>query len=303
MRLIAMAGSSQHTRPLNWESTRFDRADIDVRGASLRPVLSLFPGVDLLGRGFAAEGYCVVTGPDILVGSKIEEFRPVAHAWEGLIGGSPCQDFSRARRCPPTGDGVRLIGEFLRCVVEASPDWFLLENVPGVPDVRVPGYTVQRFNLSASECGSTQSRLRTFQFGSLDGIGVVIRRSPRSAAASHRCCMASEGSRPGRRSWADFCELQGLPRDFELPSFTQSGRYHAVGNGVPIPMGRVVAAAIRRRRDTATARVCVCQCGRPVEGNQLAATAACRKRMERRRRDIAGVSGHGPVTPGRSQIS
>ena len=29
-------------------------------------VLSLFPGIDLLGRGFEAEGFCVVRGPDLL---------------------------------------------------------------------------------------------------------------------------------------------------------------------------------------------------------------------------------------------
>ena len=37
-------------------------------------VLSLFPGIDLLGRGFESEGFCVVRGPDTLWDSMIEEF-------------------------------------------------------------------------------------------------------------------------------------------------------------------------------------------------------------------------------------
>jgi len=31
-----------------------------------RLVLSIFPGIDILGKGFEEEGYCVVRGPDRL---------------------------------------------------------------------------------------------------------------------------------------------------------------------------------------------------------------------------------------------
>jgi DNA (cytosine-5)-methyltransferase 1 len=39
---------------------------------------------------------------------------------------------------------------------------------------------------------------------------------------------------------------QGLPEDFldECP-FTMEGKRHAIGNGVPIPMGRAVARAVK----------------------------------------------------------
>lgn len=37
-------------------------------------VLSLFPGIDLLGRAFSAQGFCVVKGPDVLWSERIEEF-------------------------------------------------------------------------------------------------------------------------------------------------------------------------------------------------------------------------------------
>ena len=41
-------------------------------------------------------------------------------------------------------------------------------------------------------------------------------------------------------------ELQGLPPDFlEHAPFTVEGKRKAVGNGVPIPMGRAIARAVR----------------------------------------------------------
>ena len=41
------------------------------------------------------------------------------------------------------------------------------------------------------------------------------------------------------------CRLQGLPDDFELPNFTIGGAISAVGNGVPLPLGRAIAGAVR----------------------------------------------------------
>lgn len=259
-------------------------------------ILSLFPGIDLFGRGFEAEGACVVRGPDLLWGGNIESFSTSSGIFTGIIGGSPCQDFSRARRTAPTGQGVHLLEQFARVVTEAGPDWWILENVPQVPDVNVEGYHIQRFNLSARECGLRQNRLRRFQFGSRDGAPLVIHRCDTVRGASQRCCMATEFSKAKRRSFADFCEAQGLPRDFDLPGLSLAAKYLAVGNGVPIPMARVVAIAVLRRRVTPGCRLCVCECGRPVSGQATHATAGCRKRMERRRRDFAGVSGPGRVT-------
>lgn len=71
-------------------------------------VLSVFPGIDLFGKGFESVGYTVYRGPDPLFGSHIESFHPAADLFEGVIGGSPCQDFSAARRSPPTGKGLGL---------------------------------------------------------------------------------------------------------------------------------------------------------------------------------------------------
>lgn len=259
-------------------------------------LLSLFPGAGLFDRGFLAEGFYVLRGPDLLYGQRIEDFHAPRGVFEGVFGGSPCQDFSGARRTKPTGEGLRLLDEFSRVVVEASPDWWLLENVPRVPDVDIPGYIVQRFNLRASECGCRQRRLRRFQFGSRDGAPLVIARQRPPAGKLEPAAMASEWNKPGRRDWASFCELQGLPPDFDLPGLGVGAKYAAVGNGVPVRMACVVAAAIRHRCVTPRAKLCVCECGRTVEGKARHATAACRKRMERSRRDFAGVTEPGPVT-------
>lgn len=276
-------------------------------GARIRNglVLSLFPGADLLGRGFEAEGYCVVRGPDAIWGQDVRSFTPASHAFEGIIGGSPCQGFTSLRHCFPNEAARRhsleMLAEFVRCAVTAGPEWFLLENVPGVPDVTVPGYKVQRFNLAAKEFGLKQNRLRCFQFGSLDGKPLVIRRQPAAVGVS-RCALASEGRSKDRRSWIDFCALQGLPADFDMPGLSRGAKYKAVGNGVPVPMARVVARAIATRADTEwNQQLCICLCGRPVPAGRTMATAACRKRMERRRRDAAGVNVAGPVTTNRGE--
>jgi DNA (cytosine-5)-methyltransferase 1 len=243
-------------------------------------VLSVFPGADLLGRGFEAEGFCVVRGPDIVWGGDIRGFHAPKKKFSGVCGGSPCQDFSKGRRCPPTGLGLELLGHYVRVVEEAEPDWFLLENVPGVPSVAVPGYAIQRFNLNAAECGGRQNRLRTFQFGSRDGTCLVVDRND-TPDELEPCCMASKS---GRRTFADFCELQGLPRDFDLPGLSIAAKYRAVGNGVPVYMARVIARAVLSRGESQFVTLCACGCGRRVTGKQTSATPACRKRLERARR-------------------
>lgn len=223
----------------------------------------------------------MVRGPDLIFGQNISSFHVPARKFAGLIGGSPCQDFSAARRSAPTGYGVEMLQEFLRVVGEAQPDWFLLENVARVPALKIEGYSIQRFDLNANECGSAQSRLRHFQFGSRSGLVVTAQRTPRRVP-SQKICLATEGQRKDRRSWADFCELQGLPRDFRLDEFTLAAKYRAVGNGVPIQMARVVAQAIIAARPVRhSERLCACACGRLVTGRKKAALPACRKRIER----------------------
>jgi DNA (cytosine-5)-methyltransferase 1 len=175
-----------------------------------------------------------------------------------------------------------MLAEFRRVVTEAQPDWWLIENVPNVPDVHIPGWVTQRFNLFAWEFGSMQNRNRTFQFGSRDGKQLVIFR-------------VSQSHRPGRppralttkldRRFVHMLELQGLPLWFDLPGLSRTAKARAIGNGVPVPMAAAVAQAIRDRAVTEGLRLCPCRCGRLLTGNQQSgATAACRKRIERSRR-------------------
>lgn len=267
-------------------------------------VLSVFPGVDLLGRAFCLEGYHVYRGPDALWGQRVEAWAAQPGLFEGVIGGPPCQDYSAARRGEPSGEGDRLLEEYARVVTQAWPAWYLMENVPRVPTITIPGYTTQRVHLDARHYGCRQRRLRSFQFGSLDGVTLVFESEQTVGIGTGTiglapCCMASEGTRAARRSWSEFCRLQGLPQNFDLPGWSLGAKYRAVGNGVPIPLGRAVAAAIRRRLVTAAARVCVCGCGRRVHGQALHAGPACRKRQQRRR-DLRAVTGPAAITPGRS---
>lgn len=264
-------------------------------------VLSIFPGVDLFGSAFEAEGFCVVRGPDLIWGGDVRRFHAIAGRFDGVIGGPPCPDFSCLRRGPATGYGVEMIQQFVRVVLEARPAWFLMENVPGVPDVAVDGYSVQRIDLRGAEVGLTQRRLRHFQFGSVTARALAVPRAVTSAEVE-RACVASEGKTTRRRGWAQFCGLMGLDEPLDLPGLSVAAKYRAVGNGVPLPMGRLLARAIRAYIDGATAgRLCRCGCGRPVAGLQRSAGPACRKRLERRRRDAAGVTQPGPVTPGLSR--
>lgn len=89
-----------------------------------RLILSIFPGIDLLGRAFEEAGFCVVRGPDLLWGGDIRRFHPPAGVFLGIVGGPPCQDFSSLRRDEPTGYGLEMITEFLRVVTETQPLMF-----------------------------------------------------------------------------------------------------------------------------------------------------------------------------------
>lgn len=261
-------------------------------------ILSLFPGIDLLGRAFEESGFYVVRGPDVLWGQDIRTFHAPSNKFDGIIGGSPCQDFSNARRAAPTGEGVELMAEFARVVTEAQPDWWLLENVERAPDLDVPGYFVQRLTINALECGSRQNRNRKFQFGSKSGIIITPQRQPKPPKSERLpTAMATDGLRSNRPGWSEFCQRQGLPATFDLPGWSTAAKYRSVGNGVPIQMGRTMARAIlqavTQRCDTAIVEslrevtFCPCGCGRVLTGNQQRGSAACRKRIQRRNQRAA----------------
>lgn len=252
-------------------------------------IFSCFPGVGVFDRAFELEGFCIARGPDLLWGGDIRRCRPPPGKFWGIIGGSPCQDFSAARRAPPTGEGAELIAQFARVVTEAEPEWFLLENVPRAPDLTIRGYAGQRIDVNQGwYCGI--SRLRHFQFESRSGVTLQIPRG-RPVRGAEPAALACDG-----RSFREVCRLQGLSDDYDLPGFLLAEKIRAVGNGVPLVMGRVVARAIREAYgldvgdvpvfDAAACRrrICLCGCGRIVRGRAQYDSPACRKRAERARR-------------------
>jgi DNA (cytosine-5)-methyltransferase 1 len=258
-------------------------------------ILSTFcNGIDIFGRGFAESGFCVVQAGDIKTGQDIRDFRAPSGKFDGVIGG---QNFSGLNRNPNREAGIELLNEFCRVVREAAPKWFLMENVPNVPNIAVEGYTIQRFNLSPRECGNYgQIRNRAFQFGFTEGGYLNIRRDV-SSMKKESSVTATEGRRTERRTFADVCELQGLPRDFNIEGFTQTARYDAVGNAVHLAVARRIAQTIRERATLNTAgflTLCACQCGRIIQNQRrdaVAATPSCRKRIAaNRKRETAQTS-------------
>lgn len=247
-------------------------------------VLSLFPGIGLLDAGFELEGFCVVRGPDLIFGGDIRRFTAPPGKFDGIIGGPPCQDFSGLRRTPPTGIGLAMLAEFARVVTEARPTWFVCENVARVPDLIIDGYRIQRFDLRASDYGLPQRRLRHIQFGSNDGTILSPDRpfQSRPVTVSGARCVTTKAD---GRTFSEACAAQGIPWIVTLPAFTRAAAFRAVGNGVPVPMARAIAAAVSHRRpEWMNADLCICGCGRRVTGREISAGPACRKRMERARK-------------------
>ncbi len=226
-------------------------------------VLSLFPGVGLFDRAFGEAGFCVVRGPDLLWGGDIRRFHPPAGRFDGVIGGPPCQRFSRLSHVVRAvhGDGSlaeNLIPEYERVVAEAQPTWFVMENVEAAPTPKVPGYVVHHQVMRDHWAGGLTMRLRRFSFGTLDGrmlhldLPALHRTDPACAVLANGAKRpkpnASSISCYGYRTEAEFREavrLQGLPDDFDLPGFTLKEKYRAVGNGVPLAMGSAIANAVK----------------------------------------------------------
>ena len=228
----------------------------------MQVVLSLFPGIGLLDLAFEETGFCVVRGPDLLWGGDIRRFRAPAGKFDGVIGGPPCQPFSPLRHLVEHhGYSVRCkdqIPEFCRVICEAGPPWFLMENVPQAPDPVVDGYAVEKLRLNnrwfGDVIGAVQQRERCFWFGSREGLTICRHIEFAVFEAADWSLTITRHPAPGQRRLMGsvtpvetMCELQGLPADFtaEMP-FTVEGKRKALGNGVPLPMGRAIAAAISR---------------------------------------------------------
>jgi DNA (cytosine-5)-methyltransferase 1 len=236
-------------------------------------ILSIFPGIDLLGRAFEEEWpeVCIVRGPDLLWGGDIKRFHPPAGKFDGVIGGPPCQAFSQGNVMGRLGRQAlaeNLIPEFERCVGEARPGWFLMENVRQAPLPVVEGYIVKDALVNNRWVEGIQNRVRRFSFGSAWGAGLSIEWAALEPAEYVPCVTANGAqwdsrrarhargladSRPRSRSdrsvrmLAEYVRWQGLPDDYLTDApFTVAEKVRVVGNGVPLPMGRAIAKAVKR---------------------------------------------------------
>jgi DNA (cytosine-5)-methyltransferase 1 len=225
-------------------------------------VLSCFPGIGLLDMAFELEGFCVVRGPDVLWGGDIRRFHPPAGKFDGVIGGPPCQAFSQVNQAARKGLqrlADNLIPEFERCIADAQPQWFVMENVQAAPLPSVPGYRVWAKVVNNRWTGAVQNRVRRFSFGSRDGRALALETefvpllNPEKAGcftANGTQWDADKGRSRGDRTYASFAKglrLQGLPDDFLADApFTVEGKVRVVGNGVPLPIGRAIARAVKQ---------------------------------------------------------
>lgn len=211
-------------------------------------VLSLFPGIGLLDMAFEMEGFCVVRGPDVLWGGDIRNFHPPAGKFDGVIGGPPCKGESKLAHLNGKA-GVTMRDEFCRVVEEAAPIWWVMEAVKQHNDL--PMLDMKNpYLLTPRWLGEKQSRRRWFH--SNVSIANYVETEVFEPQEFKYAVLAGHGGKEGtvvRRmatySWDEMCELQGLPEGFDLPGFTRQGKREAVGNGVPIAMGRAIAKAVK----------------------------------------------------------
>lgn len=255
-------------------------------------VLSLFPGIGLLDLAFEQVGFTVTRGPDLIWGGDVRKFDATAlrgSIW-GVIGGPPCQDFSQARKVAPTGNGDAMLDEFKRIVGECQPTWWMAENVVCVPDIQIEGYSWQRCPIDLTWFAAVRRR-RHIQFGSVDG-HVLDLRPPSPLPKWDRVAECVVASRRDGISWKKKAELMGLPKGWDVPAMRREELGRAIGNGVPIPMGRFLAEACaaafgvfgRPTVNLRTERRCACPCQRPVGGKATYFETNCRKVAETRRK-------------------
>lgn len=224
-------------------------------------------------------------GPDLLWGGDVKFFHVPSNKFDGVIGGPPCKKFSSMTnivraRYGESAVAENLIPEFERIVCQARPRWFLMENTRHAPLPQAHGYAISSLLLNNRSFGSPQNRVRRFSFGVCGDVSVSLLRHLHPLALEHarfeRAVLAGHSGsgtglkysgrrkdgthyeikhkarmsieRASARSLKDDLELQGLPGDMlDHAPFTVKGKRQVVGNGVPLPMGRSIALAVRKQ--------------------------------------------------------
>ena len=151
----------------------------------------------------------------------------------------------------------------------------------GVPNIQIDGYSHQRIDINQAWYENV-TRLRHIQFGHKENKYLQIERGVTQQDKKYDSCALANDS----RSFRELCKLQGLEDNFDLSSFNVNGKKKAVGNGVPLSIGRVLASAVTRLLENVTAqdtKLCECGCGRFVTHRGKYYDFSCRKRAQRNR--------------------
>lgn len=186
----------------------------------------------------------------------------------------PCKRFSALANINRVQYGEEslapnLIPEFERCVTEAEPSWFLMENVRRAPLPCIEGFDVRDYIFNNRWFGGEQNRERRFSFGTATGAPLLVDTQVFEPTRFEPAVTGNNGGRRAvlvrdesgrvrgkqgdadwhrlhRRSIARISELQGLPGDYlDVAPFTTQGKREVLANGVPLPMGRAIAKAVR----------------------------------------------------------
>lgn len=243
-------------------------------------VLSLFPGIGLLDMAFELEGFCVVQLRDWIMGGDVRNSHVPAGRFSGVVGGPPCQAFSQlvhiVRQNGHKPKFGNLIPDFERIVTEAESDWFVMEEAPAAPRPCVEGYGTHEIILNNRQCfgengePATQNRDRAITFGSRGQRRVLMietaalhnptwdyavcgdsRTRPVAMLAGGKLkrghSRTSSMNRGGHSlSTDEMLRRQGFPSDLakRIPFKIRALR-QMIGNGVPLPMGRAIAKAVK----------------------------------------------------------
>lgn len=179
-----------------------------------------------------------------------------------VVGGSPCQSFSVAGKREGLAGASGLMFEYIRCVRELRPRWFVWENVPGalsseggaafgqlLTEMDDLGYGLAWRVLDAQFFGVAQRRRRVFLVGSLGDGGAEracevlfepesLRWDPPSSREKRKALAARAGGRAkGAGVWGidhvvttgGNCTAQGPCVYEDVEATLKAGGPHAVG--------------------------------------------------------------------------
>lgn len=163
------------------------------------------------------------------------DWSPYVGAVDLVVGGSPCQSFSIAGGREGLDGESRLMYEYIRCVQEVRPRWFLWENVPGVFSIDKGrafgilldamdefGYGLAWRVLDAQFFGVAQRRRRVFLVGCLGEGGA-------SAAVLFEPQSVSGNTQPSREKREELARAAGRGSSSGGFKFHQGARAGSIG--------------------------------------------------------------------------